>query len=285
MSITIPRVSQKTAIAWTDHTFNPWWGCVKIDPGCAHCYAETFARQRVGLNIWGLNSERRVFGAKHWSEPLKWNRDAAAGVHGVLGAEARRHLVFSGSMCDWAEDNNIAAQLRPALFDLIRRTPNLTWQLLTKRADRIAEFLPPDWGDDGYPNVWLGVSVSEPKGLWRIDELARVPAVARFLSYEPALAELPIPRLVSPASALSWIIFGGESGPGYRAPENWQSWARTLRDQCAAAGVAYFFKQSPAPRTETGTTLDGLTHRQFPHRLRTADLKSGVSGKSAICNP
>jgi protein gp37 len=265
-------MSTRTAIAWTDHTFNPWWGCVKIDPGCARCYAETFARQRLGLNIWGPNSTRRLFGDKHWAEPRKWNLlscRAIAAKWGVycaaedvgLRGPGQPHLVFCGSMCDWAEDHPTCEQTRPRLWQLIHDTPNLTWQLLTKRADRIAQCLPPDWGD-GWPNVWLGVSVSEPKGLWRIAELARVPARVRFMSYEPALADIS-PSL--DVRALDWIIFGGESGPGYRTPEGWQDWARKLRDVCADAGVAYFFKQSPAARTEMGTTLDGQTIHQFPN--------------------
>lgn len=260
-------MSIKTAIAWTDHTFNPWWGCVKIDPGCAHCYAETFSK-RIGKSLWGPHSERRIFGDKHWAEPLAWN---ATSGNAILAADTpiidgcrgplQKHLVFSGSMCDWAEDHPTAAELRPRLFDLIRSTPWLDWQLLTKRADRIAGCLPSDWGA-GYPNVWLGVSVSEPKGLWRVECLAAIPAAVHFLSYEPALENIAdAPHLTR---LLDWIIFGGESGPGYRKPAGWEKWALKLRDRARADGTAFFFKQSPAPRTEMGTTLEGQTIREFP---------------------
>jgi protein gp37 len=292
-------VSTRTAIAWTDHTFNPWWGCVKIDPGCAHCYAETFAVQRLGREIWGPNTERRTFGDKHWAEPLGWEKLArqsaclprSLGAGTALGSLAHSgkrgpgygHLVFCGSMCDWAEDHPAAEALRPRLWELIRATPHLTWQLLTKRADRIAKCLPADWRERtpslgpfkvqsskfkvqsinaGYPNVWLGVSVSEPKGLWRIEELSRLEAPVRFLSYEPALGDISNSLLVH--DRLDWIIFGGESGPGHRAPEGWQDWARRVRDRCRLAGVPFFFKQSPAARTEKGTTLDGDRVREFP---------------------
>jgi protein gp37 len=256
-------MSIKTAIAWTDHTFNPWWGCVKVDPGCAHCYAETFARARLGLDIWGPGSQRRTFGDKHWREPLLWNKKSQLALGRMLaGIEqaGHAHRVFCGSMCDWAEDHPTAAAVRPQLWDLIRRTPFLDWQLLTKRAHRISACLPPDWGA-GWPNVWLGVSVSEPKGLWRVDELLQVPAEVRFLSYEPALGDISTAPVLD---GLDWIIFGGESGPGYRAPIGWQDWARALRDRCRRANVAFFFKQSPAVRTEMGTQLDGETVREFP---------------------
>lgn len=251
-------MSAETKIAWCNSTFNPWWGCVKIDPGCARCYAETFAQQRLGLNIWGPNTARRTFGPKHWAEPLAWDRKASA--------TGQIHRVFCGSMCDWAEDHPTAEQQRTRLWELIRATPYLTWQLLTKRADRIEKCLPEDWPinkpwGDGYHNVWLGTSISEPKGLWRADELRKVPARVRFVSYEPALGD--ISELLN-LEGLHQVIFGGESGPGYREPVGWQDWARRMRDCCRAADVAFFFKQSPAPRTEMGTTLDGETIREWP---------------------
>jgi protein gp37 len=257
-------MSNQTAIAWTDHTFNPWWGCTKIDPGCAHCYADTLA-SRYGHDIWGPNKPRRAFGEKHWNEPLKWNRESERHADGDNSFESpvrglyARHLVFSGSMCDWAEDHPTADAERPKLWDLIRRTPHLDWQLLTKRADRIGQCLPADWGS-GYPNVWLGVSVSEQKGIWRADHLRRIPAAVHFISYEPALGPLDGLRL----DHIDWIIFGGESGPAYRAPAGWQTWARGMRKICDDLGIAFFFKQSPAHRTEMGTTLDGQTIREFP---------------------
>ncbi|HTD88794.1 MAG: hypothetical protein DMF06_00930 [Verrucomicrobia bacterium] len=245
-------MGDKTAIAWTNHTFNPWWGCTKIDPGCAHCYAETFAHNRIGLDIWGPNKPRRELSDKHWSEPMRWNEAAKR--------DGKTHRVFCGSMCDWAEDHPKANSLRPRLWSLIWATPYLTWQLLTKRADRIANCLPMGW-NSGYRNVWLGVSISEAKGLWRRDELVQVPAVVRFISYEPALGDI---SATLDLHGIDWVIFGGESGPGHRAPDGWQDWARLMRDRCAASGVAFFFKQSPAPRTEMGTTLDGVTLREFP---------------------
>lgn len=249
-------MGEKTLIAWTDRTFNIAWGCTKIDPGCANCYADTLS-SRYGHDVWGPKKPRRTFGEKHWAEPLEWERLAAAGKPGVLGP-GKPHLVFSSSMCDVFEDHPTIAGEREKLWPLIRATPHLHWQLLTKRADRILECLPEDWGM-GYPNVWLGVSISEPRGVWRADCLRRIPAKVLFVSYEPALDAI---HQDLDLAGINWVIFGGESGPGYRKMD--VQWARDMRDACNRAGVAYFFKQSAAPRTEMGTTLDGETVRKFP---------------------
>lgn len=255
-------MGDKTIIAWTNHTFNVAWGCTRIDPGCAHCYAESFAVGRQGLDIWGPNKPRRTFGDKHWAEPLKWDRLAAAGkTQSVMGPGAPV-LVFSSSMCDVFEDHPTIDRERAKLWDLIRATPHLHWQVLTKRADRIASHLPADWGD-GYPNVWLGVSISEAKGVWRADHLRKIPAAVRFISYEPALG--PLAGALN-LDGIDWVIYGGESGPGYRPHD--LAWPRDMRTACAESGTAFFFKQSAAPRTEMGIKLDGELVRAFPDPFR-----------------
>lgn len=243
-------MADKTIIAWTHHTFNVAWGCVKISPGCKNCYADGLAR-RYGHDVWGpaATTPRRAFGLKHWQEPLKWNRDAA------LAGERRR--VFCSSMCDVFEDHPTIDAERAKLWPLIRATPWLDWQLLTKRADRVADRLPADWLDC-YPNVWLGVSIESNEWSWRADHLRAVQAAVRFVSYEPAIG--PLDQL--DLSGLDWIIYGGESGPG-RRPEDKQ-WARDMRDRCTAAGVAFFHKQSSGPRTEMGIELDGQIVREYP---------------------
>jgi protein gp37 len=129
--------------------------------------------------------------------------------------------------------------------------------LSTKRAERIAELLPSDWGG-GYPNVWLGVSISEEKGLWRAEELRKIPARVRFISYEPALGPLDPFDL----TGIHWVIFGGESGPDFRPMKF--AWARAMRDKCKSAGVAFFFKQSAGRLPETGIELDGRIIREYP---------------------
>ena len=242
-------MAERTIIAWTDHTFNIAWGCWKISPGCTNCYADAGSR-RYGFDVWGKNADRRTFGAKHWNEPVKWDRAAAE--------EGRRHRVFCSSMTDWALDDPTLDLERIKMWDMIRRTPNLDWQLLTKRADRIVQCLPGDWGD-GYPNVWLGVSCENREhGLPRVDHLRSIPAVVRFLSVEPMLEDLGD----FDATGVDWVIVGGESGANYRMMDH--AWARSLRDHCATNDVAFFFKQSSAYRTEMGTQLDGETIRQFP---------------------
>lgn len=241
-------MAQKTGIAWTDHTFNIAWGCVKVSPGCKHCYADTLSN-RMGHDVWGPRANRRVLSPSYWKEPHKWNRAAEE--------EGRIHLVFSSSMCDVFEDHPTITEQRERLWQLIRETPNLHWQLLTKRPERIAENLPADWGV-GYPNVWLGTSIENDDYVWRADHLRDIPAVVRFVSYEPALGPLPSLNL----SGLDWIIYGGESGPGWRDHD--LDWPREMRRRCEEAGVVFFYKQSAAPRTEMGIELDGEIVRKYP---------------------
>src|SRR5262249_33271172 len=132
-------------IEWTTHTFNPWWGCTKVSDGCKFCYAEALAR-RYGHHVWGPLAQRRLMSDIHWKQPLKWNTQASR-----QGARSR---VFCASMADVFDESAPPGQL-DRLWKLIRQTPCLDWQLLTKRPQRIASSLPKDWGN-GYPNVWLG---------------------------------------------------------------------------------------------------------------------------------
>ena len=171
------KMAEKTGISWCDHTFNIAWGCFKISPGCTNCYADTLSA-RFGNDVWGKDKPRKTFGVKHWNEPLKWNKAAEK--------DGAKHKVFSSSMCDIFEDHPTITAEREKLWDLIRKTPNLIWQLLTKRADRIKDNLPEDWGN-GWPNVWMGVSIENDDYVWRADCLREVSAVVHFISYEPAL--------------------------------------------------------------------------------------------------
>jgi protein gp37 len=146
---------KNSSINWTENTFNPWEGCTKLGSpgsGCDNCYAAANDARHLRGNAphWGKGMPRRIMSDAYWEQPLAWDRQAArAGV---------RPRVFCASTADWADDEAPADQ-RDRLFELIRNTPNLDWSLLTKRATRIREYLPEDWGDKGYPNVWLGVSV------------------------------------------------------------------------------------------------------------------------------
>jgi protein gp37 len=250
-------MAETTKIAWTNRTFNIAWGCFKVSPGCKNCYADTLSARYGQSNIWGppATTGRRTFGDKHWNEPERWNAQAEK-----LG---QRQRVFSSSMCDVFEDHPTIAQEREKLWALIERTPWLDWQLLTKRADRIAANLPANWDRIRW-HVWLGVSIESNEYVWRAAHLralhadpSRRPSVT-FVSYEPALGPLDQLEL----DGLDWIIFGGESGPGYRPMD--VQWARDMRDRCRSAGVAFFFKQSAAPRTEMGIQLDGEIVREYP---------------------
>lgn len=252
----------ETKISWTDHTFNIAWGCVKVSDGCKNCYADNLA-VRYGFTVWGPKAKRRTFGEKHWNEPRNWN--AAAERDGV------RRRVFCSSMCDVFEDHPTIDAERAKLWPLIRECPWLDWQILTKRAARIASQLPDDWGD-GYPNVWLGTSVESNSAtevvdgrrrmvIERIADLRRVPARLRFISYEPAIGPLAPVDL----SGIHWLIYGGESGKDRR--EHDPQWARDIRAECERQGVAFFYKQSSAYKSETQITLDGKIIRAMPEKV------------------
>ena len=237
-----------TGISWTDSTFNPWWGCTKIAPGCDHCYAAALDN-RTGGRHWDGDGPRTM-SAANWNKPLRWQREALAA--------GRRHKVFCGSMCDWADNQAPQGELE-RLWQLIRNTRTLDWQLLTKRGPNIKRSLPPDWGD-GYANVWLGVTVeNRSHGLPRIDQLKAVPSAIRFLSVEPLLEDLGPVDL----TGIDWVIVGGESGPLARPMH--QAWADNVIAQCREQQVAVFFKQWGGRRGDKGGCLvNGNEIKEFP---------------------
>jgi protein gp37 len=240
-------MAEHTAILWTSATFNSWVGCVRIAPGCERCYAAALDA-RMGGNHWAGGTPRTM-SASYWKQPLRWDRKAAA--------EGTRKRVFCGSMCDWT-DNRAPAGQRERLWELIRATPNLDWQLLTKRAPNLKRCLPLDWGI-GYPNVWLGVTVeNRSHGLPRIEHLRRIPAKVRFLSVEPLLEDLGEIDL----AGIHWVIVGGESGPHPRPMAI--EWVDSLRRQCVAAEVPFFFKQWGGWRDKGGCLIDGREIKEWP---------------------
>lgn len=258
----------QTGISWADHTFNPWWGCEKVSPACAHCYAETFSK-RIGLKVWGPESERRFFGPHHWNEPLRWNKAAEkAGV---------RRRVFCASMADVFEDRPDLVQARADLFLTIEDTPWLDWLLLTKRPENIRRLLPGWWNGRPWPNVWLGTTVENQHFAdERIPHLLAVPAVVRFLSVEPMLGPINLREMAGrddwhidaldtpdPTCRIHWVIAGGESGAQHRPSDPY--WFRGLRDQCVSAGVAFHFKQWGGQNPKAnGRELDGREWNEFP---------------------
>lgn len=241
-------MAEETEIAWTDSTFNPWWGCSKVGAGCDHCYAESLDK-RTGGDHWGPDKKPRTMSVDNWRKPRRWQK--------LAEASGERRRVFCGSMCDWA-DKNAPDGERDRLWSLIRETPHLDWQMLTKRAPRIADCLPEGWGT-GYPNVWLGVTVENRKhGLPRIDHLRDVPAQVRFLSIEPLLEDLGPLDL----TGIHWVIVGGESGPLARPMQ--PEWVASIRAQCEAQGVPFFFKQWGGRRDKGGCLISGGEIKQWP---------------------
>jgi protein gp37 len=241
-------MGEHTGIEWTDHTFNPWTGCTKVSPACDRCYAESWAK-RSGLVIWGAGESRRMTSAANWQGPVKWNR--AAGALGV------RERVFCASLAD-VFDAEVDDAWRDKLFALIDSTPHLDWQLLTKRPKVMRDYLA---GCPVRPNVWLGTTVeSQSMAEVRLPMLLGTPAAIHFISYEPALGPLDI----RPFPGIDWLICGGESGHGARPID--PEWVRSIRDQCAIRGTAFFFKQWGGPTPKAGgKMLDGAQHCNFPH--------------------
>lgn len=240
-------MAENSKIEWTDHTFNIVWGCQRVSEGCQHCYAETLAK-RYGHDVWGpaKTTARREMSAAYWKQPYKWNK--AAKESGI------RARVFCGSMSDVFEDHPTNEWARANLFGLIEETQNLDWLLLTKRPENIRKMIPQAWTRTPRANVWYGTSVENQKRAdERIPELLRVPAAVRFLSCEPLLGALDLNEYITcqqylhgqvvPCTCprIHWVIAGGESGHGARPMH--PQWARSLRDQCHDAGIAFHFKQ------------------------------------------
>jgi len=198
-------MAKYSKIQWCTHSFNPWIGCTKVSEACDDCYAEEGdKRWHWTSQGWGPGKPRHRTSAENWKEPLKWDRAAAAS-----GIRAR---VFCASLSD-VFDREVDPAWRSDLWDLIRQCPHLDWQLLTKRPQLIASYLPSDWGS-GWPNVWLGTSVeNQLRADQRIPHLVAVPAVVHFLSVEPLLGAITFKSL----AGIEWIIVGGESGPTPRA--------------------------------------------------------------------
>jgi protein gp37 len=224
-------MGEYSKIEWTDHTFNPWVGCTKISPGCDHCYAESWSK-RSGLVQWGDQPRRRT-SESNWQKPLRWNAQARE----FKRQYGHRPRVFCASLAD-VFDNQVESAWREDLFVLIRECRRLDWLLLTKRPRNISKMLPSDWGD-GYRNVWLGITTENQEWFdrrWR--QLESVPALIKFISYEPAIGPLRLPKH---GPFPDWLISGGESGGGARLLN--PQWVRDIVADCRRKGVVPFHKQ------------------------------------------
>ncbi len=237
---------ENSQIEWTENTFNPWIGCTKVSPGCLHCYAEAQMDKWLGKVQWGKGNPRVRTSAAYWAKPVEWNRRAIA--------EGRRIRVFCASLAD-VFDEEVDDAWRDDLFALIRATPHLDWQLLTKRPEKALRYAK---GIAWPPNAWMGTSVEDRARVPRSKIIAQIPARIHFLSVEPLLEEVELDL-----QHMEWVIVGGESGRGAR-PMN-ATWVRRIRDQCAAAGVPLYFKQWGGRNAKAaGRELDGRLHDEFP---------------------
>lgn len=267
-------MAENTKIEWAQHTFNPWIGCTKVSPACDHCYAEADFDKRRHVVTWGAGQPRKHTAPSTWAMPLKWNAEAER-----LGV---RYRVFCASLAD-VFDNEVPGQWRIELMSLILATPHLDWLLLTKRIGNAAGMLETafravhhgreGWAENVPPNVWIGASITSQAEADRdIPKLLQVPAEKRFLSMEPLLGPVDLNRIHESGMMegggswdswescltgrrfdiwsdgettgwpkVDWVIVGGESGPNARPMH--PDWARSLRDQCQAACVPFFFKQ------------------------------------------
>lgn len=253
-------MGDKTEIAWTEHTFNAWWGCAKISPGCDNCYAQDLDARMSGqaqAPHWGIGAPHRKLSDTNWKNPRLWNEAAIK--------EGRRHRVFCGSMMDWA-DKRAPVDQRTRLWNEVRQRTMLDWQMLTKRVPNIKHFLPPDWGD-GWDHVLLGCTVEDRKyGVKRMMQLINdVKAKRKFLSIEPLLEDLGDVDF----TGIDWVIVGGESGRDARPMK--VEWARKIKAQCEEQGVPFFFKQmgarSPNGMAKGAHNLDGVVHYNYPEDL------------------
>jgi len=238
-------MSQSSTIEWTDSTWNPVTGCTKVSQGCKHCYAERFAERFRGVP---RHPYEQGFDLRLWPDrlalPLGWT-------------EPRR--IFVNSMSDLYHER-VPVTFIQDVFDTMVRARWHTFQILTKRANRLAELGPSlPW----QRNIWQGVSIENMGVAWRADELRKVPAHVRFLSLEPLLGPLDDLDL----TGVHWVIVGGESGPGARPMK--KQWVRSLRDRCRQEEVPFFFKQWGGRfKSRTGRELDGRLYDELPIRKR-----------------
>jgi protein gp37 len=228
-----------TTIEWTERTWNPVTGCSKVSQGCKHCYAE-----RIADRFWG---DRPFTEVQCHPERLGHPKSIRKGS-----------MFFVNSMSDLFHPG-VPEDFIHAVFKVMAECPQHTFQVLTKRSERLADLaadLP--WPD----NVWMGVSVEDANVIDRIDHLRTVPAAVRFLSLEPLIGPLENLDL----TGIQWVIVGGESGPGARAMRS--AWVRSLRRQCRAARVPFFFKQwGGVFKKHSGRELDGRIYNEFPNRV------------------
>ena len=234
-------MAQTSSIEWTEATWNPVTGCSEVSPGCAHCYAKVFAERWRGVPG---HPYEQGFDLRLWPErvelPLQWRKPK---------------MIFVNSMSDLFHED-IPLTFVEEIFETMAAAYWHTFQILTKRHERLVELA---GGFDWPPNVWMGTTIENRRFVHRADALREVPAAVRFISAEPLLGPLKGLEL----TGIDWLIAGGESGPRHRRID--AAWVRTLRAECEAADVAFFFKQWGGHRPKSnGRELDGRVWDNYP---------------------
>ncbi|MEW6237152.1 MAG: phage Gp37/Gp68 family protein [Candidatus Omnitrophota bacterium] len=234
-------MSDKSAIEWTESTWNPLTGCTKISPGCKYCYAERLAKRLQAMGQPNYKEGFRLsFHEEAVSIPLSWKKP---------------RTIFVNSMSDLFH-KNVQAEFIKKIFDVMNKAKRHRFQILTKRSDRLLTLNDAiAWPE----NVWMGVSVESDDYLFRVDHLRNTDAHIKFISFEPLLGPIPNINL----KGIDWVIVGGESGPGARVME--EEWVLSIRDQCEKSGIPFFFKQWGGVRKHrNGRMLEGRTWDEMP---------------------
>ena len=248
-------MGQKTAIEWTDTTWNPVTGCTRVGPGCDNCYAERFAERWRGTRG---HPYEQGFDLRLWPDrlrqPATWKKP---------------RMIFVNSMSDLFH-KEIDPRFIDKVFDTMETARWHVYQVLTKRSSRMRAYVENRYGGDRVPSyIWLGVSVEDAAHCCRIHHLGTINSAARFISFEPLLASVAPVDL----TGVAWAIVGGESGPGARPMR--REWVTEIRDICRRDGVAFFFKQWGGPRPKSGgRLLDGHEWNGFPWALVPAPIET-----------
>lgn len=242
----------ESAIEWTDATWNPVAGCTVISPGCTNCYAMRMAARLESMGVEKYKGLTRKSGRRTvWRGEVFLDHDA---LRTPLGWSKPR-MVFVNSMSDLFHEK-VPASFIGHVWDVMRRANQHTFQILTKRPERMAEIV---HSLPRLPNVWLGTSVESEDYLWRLDGLRETAAAIRFVSFEPLLGSVARCNL----RQIEWAIVGGESGPGARPMRI--EWVQEIRDACRRSSTAFFFKQwGGRNKKHTGRKLEGRTWDEFP---------------------
>lgn len=253
-------MATNSSIEWTEATWNPVAGCAVISPGCTNCYA-----MRMAARLAVMGQDKYVGTTRKSGGRAKWNGKIHLDYRSIELPKKWKtgKLIFVNSMSDLFHEDVPLAFVQK-VFRTMADTPQHTYQILTKRAERLVELSDSlQWK----PHIWMGVSVENKDYEWRIDFLRECGAEIKFLSLEPLLG--PLDRLN--LSGIDWVIAGGESGP--RARPMRAEWVRSIRDQCQRTRVAFHFKQwGGTNKKKTGRSIDGRTWDEWPHR--TSDIRA-----------